>query len=121
MAAVVCELLWISYLLRDFGIVLKNSIPLWCDSNAAIHIASNPVFHDRIKHIEIDCHLVRDKVKSGFIELRHVYSAQQPADVLTKNLVFPVFSHLLSKLSLVLPNLNLRGACSVEMSMPSTC
>lgn len=114
LAAVVCELLWISYLLKDFWIVLKNPIPLWCDSNAAIHIATNPVFHDRTKHIEIDCHLVRDKLKSGFIELRHVYSSQQPADILTKNLASPMFSHLLPKLSLVLPNLNLRRACSVR-------
>ncbi|XP_057986074.1 uncharacterized mitochondrial protein AtMg00810-like [Hevea brasiliensis] len=56
MAATVCELLWITYVLRDLQVSVMLPIPLYCDNKAALHIASNPVFHERTKHLEIDCH-----------------------------------------------------------------
>ncbi|EOY03970.1 Cysteine-rich RLK (RECEPTOR-like protein kinase) 8, putative [Theobroma cacao] len=56
MAQTVCEVVWMYQLLSEVG--LKSSLPakLWCDNQAALHIASNPVFHERTKHIKIDCH-----------------------------------------------------------------
>lgn len=57
------ELVRIRLLLKELGFNLVNPIKLWCDNQAAIHIASNPVFHERTKHVEIDCLLVREKVK----------------------------------------------------------
>ncbi|KAL0355474.1 UNVERIFIED_CONTAM: Retrovirus-related Pol polyprotein from transposon TNT 1-94 [Sesamum radiatum] len=48
MAAAVCELQWITYLLQDFQIVVSTLIPFWYDNQAAIHITANPVFHERI-------------------------------------------------------------------------
>ncbi|KAL0392941.1 UNVERIFIED_CONTAM: Retrovirus-related Pol polyprotein from transposon RE1 [Sesamum radiatum] len=47
MASTVCELLWIRYLLHEFRIPPLLPIPFWCDNKAAIHIAENPVFHER--------------------------------------------------------------------------
>ncbi|KAL0443868.1 UNVERIFIED_CONTAM: Retrovirus-related Pol polyprotein from transposon RE2 [Sesamum latifolium] len=67
LAAMVCELKWLSYLLTDFGISPQLPIPLYCDNKAALHILANPVFHERTKHIELDCHLVRDAYKDGFV------------------------------------------------------
>ncbi|KAL0311903.1 UNVERIFIED_CONTAM: Retrovirus-related Pol polyprotein from transposon RE1 [Sesamum radiatum] len=60
-ASIVCELLWISYLLRDFevSVPLSLSIPLWCDNQVALYITANPMFHERTKYLDIDCHLVR--------------------------------------------------------------
>lgn len=63
MAAVVCEIQWIVYLLKDFRVFPSLSIGLYCDNQAAIHISQNAVYHERTKHVEIDCHIVREKFK----------------------------------------------------------
>ncbi|KAL0375533.1 UNVERIFIED_CONTAM: hypothetical protein Scaly_0670900 [Sesamum calycinum] len=72
LAATICKLRWILYLLADFGVSLKLPIDLFCDNKAALHLLANPVFHERTKHIELDCHLVRDACKDGFISPVHV-------------------------------------------------
>ncbi|XP_043697502.1 secreted RxLR effector protein 161-like [Telopea speciosissima] len=62
MAQVTCELMWIQQLLSELGFKIPTPMQLWCDNQASIHIASNPMFHERTKHIEIDCHFVREKM-----------------------------------------------------------
>ena len=62
MAQFVCEIMWTRQLLMEVGIETSIPAKLWCDNQAAIHIASNLVFHERTKHIEIDCHFVREKI-----------------------------------------------------------
>ena len=62
-----------------------------------MHIGSNPVFHERTKHIEIDCHVVRDKVLEKVIKLNHVRSNCQLADLLTKALNYNQIQLLLVK------------------------
>ncbi|KAL2230371.1 UNVERIFIED_CONTAM: Retrovirus-related Pol polyprotein from transposon RE1 [Sesamum indicum] len=101
LAATVCELRWISYLLADIGVHVSLPISLFCDNKAALHILANPVFHERTEHIEIDCHLVRNAYKEGFIDPVLVRSFAQLADVFTKALPLKVFGSFLSKLGLV--------------------
>lgn len=79
-------MVWMKLLLEDLGFPILLPVRLWCDNQAAVHIAKNPVFHEWTKHIEIDCHFLRDKVKEKFISLEHVRSADQVADILTKPL-----------------------------------
>ncbi|KAL0411028.1 UNVERIFIED_CONTAM: Retrovirus-related Pol polyprotein from transposon RE2 [Sesamum latifolium] len=101
MGSTVCELLWIGYILAEFGISLDSPIPFHCDNKAAIHITENPVFHERTKHLDIDCHLVRDQFKRGFILPQHVSSQHQPADLFTKSLPASPFARLVSKLGML--------------------
>ena len=84
MAVATCEIVWILYFLKDIGVNHEKEALLFSDSQAALHIGSNPVFHERTKHIEIDCHVVRDKVLEKVIKLNHVRSNCQLADLLTK-------------------------------------
>ncbi|XP_072080920.1 uncharacterized protein [Arachis hypogaea] len=115
-----CELVWLLKLLKEFNILPPLPVDIFCDNKSAIYIASNPVFHERTKHVEVDCHVARNKFKEGVSNLRHVVSSEQPADLFTKSLPPGPFSHLLSKLGLLdlhkPRNTSLRGISS-EMTV----
>lgn len=97
MALAVGEILWLRSLLTDLHIPIKSPTVLYCDNQDAIHIGNNPMFYERTKHIERDCHKVRDIGIEGILKLVHVRSDCQVADILTKPLYPDQFRSLVSK------------------------
>ena len=79
------ELLWLRWLLKDFGVSTSSATPLYCDNQNAIHIAHNDVFHERTKHIEIDCYFIRYHLVHDALKLISVSSKDQLADIFTKS------------------------------------
>ncbi|RVW96834.1 Retrovirus-related Pol polyprotein from transposon TNT 1-94 [Vitis vinifera] len=86
MALATCELIWLKHLLRELRFGKDEQMKLICDNQAALHIASNPVFHERTKHIEVNCHFIREKIASGCVATSFVNSNDQLADIFTKSL-----------------------------------
>jgi len=93
-----CELTWLHYLLRDLGLTHHESALLFCDNKVALHVASNLVFHERTRHIEMDCHYIKEKIQDGLVITRYVSSAHQLADILTKPLGKENFVPMICKL-----------------------
>ncbi|GMJ08316.1 cysteine-rich RLK (RECEPTOR-like protein kinase) 8 [Hibiscus trionum] len=101
MAKSVCEIIWVYQLLDEIGIKVSVLAKLWCDNQAAIHIASNLVFHERTKHVEIDCHFIREKIQQGLISSGYVETREQLGDIFTKALNGIRINYLCNKLGMI--------------------
>jgi hypothetical protein len=86
MATITCELKWLKGLLYSLGISHTQPMQIYCVSQAALHMAKNLVFHERTKHIEVDCHFIRDEIVKEQIRPTYVPTNTQLADILTKAL-----------------------------------
>ncbi|KAL6311622.1 hypothetical protein AAG906_027411 [Vitis piasezkii] len=86
------KIMWLRSLLFELGLSSSNPATLWCDNVGAIYVCSNPVFHARTKHIELDYHFIREQVQQCNIQV-HFISSDEIADILTK----PLGQHLFVK------------------------
>ena len=101
MATTTYELTWILHLLQDLHVKHLRPALMYCDNQAALHIAANPVFHERSKHIEADCHVVRNKILEGTLKTFYVSTKDQLADVFTKALGVESFLKLIRRLDVI--------------------
>lgn len=109
LAHTTAELVWLQQLLADLHVPLDGIPLIFCDNLSAIALASNPIFHARTKHIEVDYHFVREKVVAKQVTVQHIHTEAQPADVFTKPLSVARFQALTSKLNVQSLPLTLRG------------
>lgn len=86
-------------MLQELGVQTRIPI-LWSDNLGATALTVNPVYHSRMKHVQIDVHFVRDKVQANEIQVRYISTKDQIADVLTKPLSKLRFQQLRAKLTI---------------------
>jgi hypothetical protein len=99
-ANTVAELMWIQILLIDIGISCPKHAKLWCDNLGAKYLTSNPVFHGRVKHVEIDYHFVRERIAKGLLHIDYVPTGDQVVDGFTKPLSVRPFKNFKHNLNL---------------------
>ncbi|GJS61393.1 ribonuclease H-like domain-containing protein [Tanacetum coccineum] len=98
-ANAVAETYWLRNLLRELYTPLSTATIVYSDNVSAVYLSSNPVQHQRTKHIEIDIHFVRDLVTTDHVRVLHVPSRYQYADIFTKGLLTALFDEFRSSLS----------------------
>ncbi|CAA0832630.1 cysteine-rich RLK (RECEPTOR-like protein kinase) 8 [Striga hermonthica] len=76
------ELVWLQNFLNELGRPQKD-VALYSDSQSAIHLAKNPAFHSRTKHIEVKYHFIRQLLEKKMLQLKKVRGDRNPADMLT--------------------------------------
>jgi hypothetical protein len=98
-ANTVAQTTWLRQLLQEMHIPLKRATVVFCDNVSAVYLSSNPVNHQRMKHIEIDLHFVRERVAAGAVRVLHVPTSSQYTDIFTKGLPWSVFTEFRSSLN----------------------
>ncbi|XP_051135002.1 uncharacterized mitochondrial protein AtMg00810-like [Andrographis paniculata] len=110
MASAASKMVWVSNLLRDLHSLPKFPPMLLSDNKSALFLYQNFVSHKRAKHIDIDCHFIRELIESGKLKTQFVPFYLQLADVFTKSLARAQLEYFRSKLRVLTnPTLCLRG------------
>ena len=116
MALTVAEVKWLLNILQDSHIQLPTKPTLLCDNTSATFMARNPISQKRSWHININIHFVCELVSNGTLQIQHVSSTLQTADILTKSLSVSLFKIFRSKLYVFPTTLSLRGGVSSNNS-----
>jgi hypothetical protein len=108
------EVVWLQKLLSDLGQSVDAPIVIYCDNISSILLANNPVYHARTKHIEVHYHFIREKILAKEIDLIHVSTEDQVANIFTKALGTDKLKKFRKMFGVLEVDLSLRG--SVENS-----
>ena len=93
------EASWLRQLLQELHTPPRRATLVYCDNISAVYLSTNPVQHQRTKHVEIDLHFVRERVAIGDLRVLHVPTSSQYADIFTKGLSTSVFTEFRSSLN----------------------
>jgi hypothetical protein len=113
-AIAACEVVWLQKLLSDLGQSVDAPVVIYCDNISSILLANNPIYHARTKHIEVHYHFIREKILAKEIDLIHVSTEDQVADIFTKALSIDKLRKFRKMFGVLEVNLSLKG--SVENS-----
>ena len=98
-AKAVKEAIWLQGLLDDLGVGRKQ-VTVFCDSQSAIHLAKNQVYHARTKHIDVRYHFVREIIEEGAVLVHKIKTDDNPADMLIKVVTTIKFNHCLDLINI---------------------
>ena len=93
------EAIWLQGFLDDLGVDQKQ-VTVFCDSQSAIHLAKNQVYHARTKHIDVMYHFVREIIEEGRVLVQKIKTDDNPADKLTKLVTTIKFNHCLDLINI---------------------
>ncbi|KAG8499034.1 hypothetical protein CXB51_005442 [Gossypium anomalum] len=88
------EAIWLKGLFSELNKDLQIST-VFCDSQSAIFLTKDQMFHERTKHIDVRYHFVRDIIARGDIVVSKISTHKNPADMTTKSLPITKFEHCL--------------------------
>jgi hypothetical protein len=117
-ANVVAEATWLRQLLTELHAPLPKTTLVYYDNISSVYMSSNPVQHQRTKHVEIDIHFVREHVALGNVCVLHVPTTSQYADVFTKGLSSSVFTDFRSSLNVRSTDVSTAGDVRQQYSLP---
>lgn len=89
LASLTCKIQLLHYLFTDLRITFTKPTSIYCDNRSVVYLARNPTFHERCKHIEIYCHIIREELESGLTKLFSIASSTQIISVLTEHRATP--------------------------------
>jgi hypothetical protein len=72
--------MWVQTLLDELEVSQSKAAVLWCDNIGATYLSTNPVFHARINHIEVDYHFIRERVAQKLLDIRFISLGDQVDD-----------------------------------------
>ena len=105
------EAMWIKHLLEELRISHTKPIVIRCDNKSAISLAHDLVYHDRMKHVNIDRFYIQDHMEQGVLKTEHVSSEEQCANIFTKGLSTKTLQYLISKLGMKKMHSSTEGEC----------
>jgi hypothetical protein len=96
----VAKATWLRQLLHELQTLPSRCTLVYCDNISAVYLSTNPVQHQRTKHVEIDLHFIREKIAIGQVRILHVPTTSQFADIFTKGLLSSMFNEFWSSLNI---------------------
>jgi hypothetical protein len=107
----VAQATWLRQLLLELHNPLRHAAVVYCDNSSAVYLSSNPVQHQRTKHVEIDLHFIRERIALGHVQVLHVPTTSQFTDIFTKDLPSSVFTEFRTSVNVRPPPAPTKGEC----------